>query len=274
LLERKTPTLWLSPEKAAESKKTKWVAVLRQKGAAVAAALVLLVLLFPYLEAVVAKPFLARKLASIKEDRGRLTAIDRELDFLRYLKDNQAPYIDAFYLLSRAAPQGTHFDSLVLNRRGEMSLRVSMRDANQVADFRSKLLDYGVFANLAVEEQSPSPDRQKLSLRMSAQWQPAKARAAATKLAANAPAKPARLDFAPPPSVGMGPGIAVEPPVMLPTPPGMASVANMAVATTNPAIISLSNTASPSLISTGAPGTGPGATNNPPPTGVFPGSGH
>ena len=154
-----------------------------------------------------------------------------------------------------------------------------MRDANQVADFRSKLLDYGVFANLAVEEQSPSPDRQKLSLRMSAQWQPAKARAAASKLAANAPAKPARPDFAPP-SMGMGPGIAGEPPVMMPIPLGMpsvtntASVSNMAVGSTNSAVASLSNTASPSLGSTGAPGTGPGATNNPVPTGVFPGSGH
>jgi hypothetical protein len=65
-----------------------------------------------------------------------------------------------------------------MNRRGDLSLRASMQNSQQVADFRSKLIDSGFFANLTVEEQTPSPDRQKLTVRMSAQWKPLNARQA------------------------------------------------------------------------------------------------
>ena len=63
-----------------------------------------------------------------------------------------------------------------MNRRGELSLRGSMRDSTQVVDFRSKLIASGFFANVAVEEQTPTPDRQKVNVRISGQWKPAAAR--------------------------------------------------------------------------------------------------
>ena len=53
-----------------------------------------------------------------------------------------------------------------------------MQNSQQVTDFRSKLIDSGFFAGVTVEEQTPSPDRQKLSVRMSAQWKPLSARQA------------------------------------------------------------------------------------------------
>jgi hypothetical protein len=107
-----------------------------------------------------------------KAESTRLTIIDRELDFLRYLRQSQPPYLDALYILSKSVPPGTRFDALSLNSHGEVSLRGAFRDGQQVADFRSKLIDSGFFANVTIEEQSPTPDRQKVNVRISAQEKP------------------------------------------------------------------------------------------------------
>jgi hypothetical protein len=145
-----------------------------------AAVLLCALLILPYAEALLLKPFLARKLTALKADKGRLATIDRELDFLQSLKQTQPPYLDAMYLMAKFAPQGSKIDSLTMNRRGEVSLRGSMRDASQVTDFRTKLIGSGFFSTIAVEEQTPTPDRQKLNIRLSAQWKPIEARAGLT----------------------------------------------------------------------------------------------
>jgi hypothetical protein len=152
--------------------------------------LALAVLLLPYLEALTLKSHLANKLAAIKTDQGRLKIMDRELDFLQYLKENEPPYLDALLCLSQAAPPGTRFDSVSMNRRGEVSLRGSLHDGQQVAELRSKLIDSGFFAHVAVEEQTPSPDRQKVAVRLSAQWKPAATRSAPTLEASHSPSGP------------------------------------------------------------------------------------
>jgi hypothetical protein len=102
-----------------------------------------------------------------------LVTIDRELDFVRHLKQNQPPYLDALFLLAKAAPPGSKLDSLSMNRRGDLALRGSMKDGQQVVGFRSKLIDSGFFASVAVEEQTPTPDRQKVTVRITAQWKAA-----------------------------------------------------------------------------------------------------
>jgi len=161
------------------------------KWAALAALLALAALAAPYGEALLLKPRLAGKLAAINKEKGKLGAVDRELDFLRYLKQNQPPYLDALFIMSKAGPPGLRFDTLSMNRRGEVSLRGSLKDAQQVADFRAKLLDSGCFTNVVVEEQTPTPDRQKLIVRMSAQWKAAAGREAlAGALAASEAEKP------------------------------------------------------------------------------------
>jgi hypothetical protein len=124
-------------------------------------------------EAIVLKPGLAAKLTAMKADRARLPVINRELEFLRYLKQNQPDYLDAMYIFAKTAPQGTRIDSLSMNRRGDVSLRATLRTPDQAVDFRSKLVESGFFSNVAVEEQAPAPDHRSLSLRMSAQIKPA-----------------------------------------------------------------------------------------------------
>ena len=86
------------------------------KWAAAAVLLALCAILFPYAEAIVLKPFLERKLAALEVDRGRLATIDQELDFLKFLKHDQPPYLDTIYLLAKSAPQGTHLDGLSMGR--------------------------------------------------------------------------------------------------------------------------------------------------------------
>jgi hypothetical protein len=142
------------------------------KWAALAAALAAGMFLLPYAEAIVFKPWMAKRVSGIRAKTGQLGIIDQELAFLQNLKQNQPPYLEALYLFAKSAPQGTRFDSLSMNRRGEVSLRTSMRNSDQVAEFRSKLIASGFFSSVAVEEQTPTPDRQKVNVRVTAQWKP------------------------------------------------------------------------------------------------------
>jgi hypothetical protein len=185
------------------------------KWAAIAASLALLALILPYAEALTLKSHLAKKLAAIKTDQGRLATIDRELDFLQYLKESEPPYLDALLVLAKAAPPSTRFDSVSMNRRGDVSLRGSLRDGQQVAELRTKLIDSGFFSNVGIEEQTPTPDRQKVNVRMSAQWKPAGARVAP-------PAEPIRSPTGPKGSpnqasaTGAPPGNGIPAPVVKP----------------------------------------------------------
>ena len=148
-----------------------------KKWAIRAAVLLCALLALPYAEALLLKAHLAKKLSAIRANQDRLGAIDRELEFLSFLKQNEPPYLDALYLFAKAAPPGTHLDSTSMNRRGEISLRGSMQNAQQVTDFRSKLMDTGFFERVTVDEQVPTPDRQKVNIRITAQWKPVQARA-------------------------------------------------------------------------------------------------
>ncbi len=140
-----------------------------------AAALACAVLVFPFAQAVALRPFLSHHLAKLKAGRGRLEAIDREIDFLQYLKDNQPPYLETIFLIAKSAPPGTSFESVSLGRRGELSLRGNLANAQQVTEFRSKLIEAGWFSSVVVEEQSPTPDR-SVTLQMTAQLKDAGSR--------------------------------------------------------------------------------------------------
>src|SRR5213075_2783405 len=111
---------------------------------------------------------------------------DRELRFLQYLKDNQPPYLDALATVANAVQPGTRFDSVSMNRRGDLALRGFMRDSQQVVDFRTKLIKSGFFSTVVVEEQNPTPDRQKVILRISAQWKTTPGREAFSAVPATA----------------------------------------------------------------------------------------
>ncbi len=135
-------------------------------------ALAAALLLLPYAEALLLKPHLAKKVAAFKAEATRLKVIDRDLDFLRDLKSSQPPYLDTLYIFSKSVPPGTHFEALSLNSHGVVSLRCAFHDGQQVADFRTKLIDSGFFVNVTVEEQTPTPDHQRVNVRITAQEKP------------------------------------------------------------------------------------------------------
>jgi hypothetical protein len=125
-----------------------------------------------YAEALFQKPRLSRKLAEVSTYKNKLPKVDKELSFLQFLKTNQPAYLDAISIIAGSAAPGTRVDSLSINRRGDLSLRGTMQNSQQITDFRSKLIDSGFFATVAVEEQTPSPDRQRVVVRISAQCKP------------------------------------------------------------------------------------------------------
>jgi hypothetical protein len=175
-----------------------------KKWAKRAVLLVAAALLLPYAEALLLKPHLAKKVAAFKTEAARLTVIDRELDFLRYLKASQPPYLETLYVFSKSTPPGTKFDALSLNSHGVVSLRCGFRDGQQVADFRTKLIDSGFFTNVVVEEQVPTPDHQKVNVRISAQEKPL---AQLLALAASLPADETGKDGKPAPPGAKSPGV-------------------------------------------------------------------
>ena len=140
------------------------------------AALLAALLILPYAEALLLKGHLAKKLAAMKSGQGKLSTIDHEYDFLQNLKLNSPPYLDALYLFAKSTPPGARFESTSMNRRGDISLRGTMQNAQQVTDFRAKLIDSGFFERVTVEEQVPTPDRQKVNIRITAQWKPVEKR--------------------------------------------------------------------------------------------------
>lgn len=143
---------------------------------AIVAALILAVLSLPYLEALMFRNHVASQLQTLKAAQPRLLVIDREFGFLRYLKQNQPPYLDALFILSKTVPPGSRVESLTMNRRGEFTLKASTRTSQEIVDFRSKLVDSGFFSTVVIDEQTPTPDRQKVNFRMTAQWKAGEAR--------------------------------------------------------------------------------------------------
>jgi hypothetical protein len=140
------------------------------KWAAAAFLLAMAAFALRYAEVLVHRPGLVRKIAEVKSYREKLPNLDRELAFLQFLKTNQPPYFDPLSAIASAAPSGTRIDALSMNRRGDVSIRATLRESQQVVQFRSKLIDSGVFGDIVVEEQNPTPDRQKIIVRMSGHW--------------------------------------------------------------------------------------------------------
>jgi hypothetical protein len=144
------------------------------KWAAIATLLLLGLFSMRYAEAVLKKPGLSQKLAEIQAAREKLPEIERETRFLQFLDKSQPRYLDAITVLANAAASGSRFDSVSMNRRGDLSLRGTMRNSQQATEFRSKLLDSGMFLTVVIDEQTPTPDRQKINVRISARWKPTK----------------------------------------------------------------------------------------------------
>lgn len=144
-----------------------------------AGVLALALLLFPYAEALINRPRLQRQLAALEKDRARLGEIDRRLEFVQHLADNQPPYLDATYVIANAAPPGTRLDSFTMNRRGEVSLAGAVQQPQQVGELRTRLVESRFFSSVVVEEQAMAqPGGGRVTFRITAQWKAAAEREA------------------------------------------------------------------------------------------------
>lgn len=161
-----------------------------------AAVLVCLALAIPYAEALWHQPRLSQRIQVLKSGEPQLGIIDRKLSFLRYLDQNQAPHLDALFVIAQSAPQGARIETLNLNRQGEVSIGGFLRDLTQIGDFRLKLINSGFFSRVVMEDQSPTPDRQRINFRITAQWKDVVARETLIldpPAMTNTPASPSKL---------------------------------------------------------------------------------
>jgi Tfp pilus assembly PilM family ATPase len=142
----------------------------RWKWAIAAACLLVVSVGLRYAEALLKRPGLARRISAVEAERTKLPAIDRELGFLQYLRQNQPPYLEVLAILANAAPSGTRLDSVSMNGRGDLALRGSLQNADQVILLRTKLVESRFFSVVVVDEQTPTPDRDKVHFRISARW--------------------------------------------------------------------------------------------------------
>lgn len=165
---------WLRIETRAAT--SPWSRPSTRKLAAIAALLLLAWLSIPFVEAMLLRPRLSAKLAALKAEEGRLALIDRDVDFLRYLRTNQPPYLEALQLLGSTFPPGSQLQTITMNRQGDLTLAGSVRTSQEIVDFRTKLVESGFFTSVVVGEQTPTPDRQKINVRLHAKWKPGVAR--------------------------------------------------------------------------------------------------
>jgi hypothetical protein len=164
------------------------------KWAAVACGLALLSLSLRYAEPLIQKPRLSRQLAAFKAQRQQMPTVEKEVSFLQYLQTNHPPYLEAALAIANAAAPGTRIDTLSMNRRGELSFRGVLQNPPQATEFRSKLIDSGFFSSVVLEEQTPAPDRQRVTIRMSAQWKPNGARPSVTAASSISSSKNVKSD--------------------------------------------------------------------------------
>lgn len=123
-----------------------------------------------YAEGLVLHGRLTKRLAEVRAYRDTLPKREADLAFLQHLKTNQVPYLDALFALAEAAPAGMRIETLSLNRRGELTMRTTLRDPLQVAEFRSKLVQSGLFDSVALEEQTAAANRQGVNARFVGRW--------------------------------------------------------------------------------------------------------
>ena len=151
-----------------------------------------------YTEAFMHRRGLAHRLAEVKAARAKLPNIDREFDFLQYLKTNQPPYLEALSILAQVAPSGLKIESLAMSRRGDLSLKGSVRDMPQTLTFRTNLIQTGFFSSVVFVEQTPVQNPPKMNMRLEAVWQPAAAREALARELARPASPPTNAPGQPP----------------------------------------------------------------------------
>lgn len=144
----------------------------------VPACLLGLIVALPYIEAAILKPKLSREIKALQKEKPRLALIDQQYTFLQHLRKHQPPYIEALYLIAKNSPGGWKIENISMNRKGEIGFRATFRDPQQVDPFRTKMIDTGFFSSVVVDEQTVSPDRQKVTLKVTAQWKDVEDRAA------------------------------------------------------------------------------------------------
>ena len=80
--------------------------------------------------------------------RGALPSLDAELEFLTFLKEHQAPYLDALAVIASNFPKNTTIDGISLARTGDVTVNGKTKSPQTVNQFRSDLIASGWFTQV------------------------------------------------------------------------------------------------------------------------------
>lgn len=137
-----------------------------------AAGLLLLSFALRYAEPMLFRSGVSKRLAEVTRYRGSLPEIERELNFLEYIRSNQPPCLDTLAVIAQATSPGLKLDSLSVARRGDVSFRGMAPNPQAPGQMRAKLIESGFFSKVTVEEQTPAPQGQNVTFRISAMLRP------------------------------------------------------------------------------------------------------
>jgi hypothetical protein len=134
---------------------------------AAAAVLLLAAAALRYLPPILRLPRLAERVEEARTRRAAMPELDRELGFLDRLEKSQPPYLEALLAMARAIPKGTAFESLSLNRQGDVSIQGRAANFDGLNELRGKLAASGWFTKVIIIEHTPK-EREQVDFRISA----------------------------------------------------------------------------------------------------------
>ena len=110
-------------------------------------------------------PHQREELEHARSLHGGLPSLDPELEFLTFLKERQAPYLDALAVIASKFPKGTTIDGISLARTGDVTVNGKTKSPQTVNKFRSDLIASGWFTQVAIENQTPAKKQVTFRLR-------------------------------------------------------------------------------------------------------------
>ena len=96
-------------------------------------------------------------------------ALDNEIALLETVAARGAPALEALASIAAAAPSGVRVDLFTVSRAGELSVRGRAPSASAIGELRQRLQASGRFNAVAVDEETPRPEKNEVEFRLTAQ---------------------------------------------------------------------------------------------------------
>lgn len=161
--------LWLENDPLAEATKnrqyrkeelTKW--------SAITVCLLLCVAGLRYIEPLLHFKSTESQLKAVQAQLKIIPEIDREVGFLQMMDNNFLPFESVIPAICSSVNAQFQLTELTMNRRGEVNISADVKNADQIGEYRRKLMGSGFFKSVTVESQTPDPKKKNIAVRIRA----------------------------------------------------------------------------------------------------------